>query len=485
MQGFSHARRSPRAALLGVASATLLAVTACSSASSTKGASVDSGSTKGAASGSAEAVPSKGVLTMWTFKLSEVSALNAVAAAWSKTSGYTVKVTAFQPEPYNTKVSAAVKTHTLPDILSVNSQGLEWSYAEAGVLQDITTQFTPSWQSRFLPGVVSSTTLTADRIKNSGTDPTTTLKNLTPDHFYAVPYLAGTPGVVFARKSAMQAAGLDPTPPSTWEQWVSDIKATTKADPASGGVVTGLKNPATGYMWLYRPMSFAYLGSDAFYGREGVNHTPDWNSPQSKHTLDLYDQLTPLWTPGVLNLDIDPADQTFAQGKAAWDVGGTFTLSSLQAFGGDPSDYMAFPVPAPQGGALSKLEYQASPLISGGVTTSSKHTAQALSFLDFLTSQTGAAIFAKTANDLPATALPASSDESPLLRQLLDLLAPEASPSVFSPNDFSADPAAGNSPVVMNAANAINQLVAKTKSASQVADQLASMFQQAWTAAKK
>ena len=102
------------------------------------------------------------------------------------------------------------------------------------------------------------------------------------------------------------------------------MKKTVASDAAGGGLVTGLQVPETGYYWLYRPMSYAYLGKDAFYGRQGKDADPSWDSTDSVKTLSLFDQLTPLWSPGVLALGIDQADQAFAANKAAWDVGGTF-----------------------------------------------------------------------------------------------------------------------------------------------------------------
>ncbi len=38
-----------------------------------------------------------------------------------------------------------------------------------------------------------------------------------------------------------------------------------------------------------------------------------------------------LWMPGVLQTNIDPADVAFSQGKAAFDIGGTYTLGFLLA----------------------------------------------------------------------------------------------------------------------------------------------------------
>ncbi len=423
-------------------------------------------------------------LTVWTFKQSEVTALEAVGAEWTKTSGMPVKVSVYTPDDtYTTKIQSAAQSNSLPDILSVHSQGQDWTLAQAGIIQDLGGDFDSQWQGSFLPGVIEGMDLTQDRIDNSGDDPATTLKSLEAGHFYSVPYLAGTPGVVFSRTSMLEAAGVDTsTPPATWGAWVAAMKKTVAADPQNGGLVTGLQVPETGLFWLYRPMSYAYLGADAFYGRESEAADPKWNSADSQKTIDLYDELTPLWAPGVLALGIDEADQAFASGKAAWDVGGTFTLSSLTAFGLSANEVQVFPVPAAEGGKISQLAYQASPLIGASITSTTTHKAEALDFIKYLTSAEGAATFAKVAVDLPATTIPADQLTDPLLQQLVGLIATSGgSTDAFAPNDFSATPAGT---ILHDAAVTLTERVAGTKNATQVADDLTAQYSAAWTALK-
>ncbi|MCK2034937.1 extracellular solute-binding protein [Microbacterium sp. SSW1-49] len=435
--------------------------------------------TLAACSGQTESGGDAEALTVWTFKQSQVAALEAAGEAWTEESGRPVEVSVYTPDDaYLTKVQAAAKSKTLPDIISVHSQGEEWKLAQAGIIQDLTDDFDADWQSDFLPGVVEATQLTDEAIKNSGTDPATTLQDLEPGNLYAVPYLAGTPGVVFSNKKLLAAAGVDPeTPPSTWEEWIAAIEKTKAHDSESGSVVTGLQVPQTGYFWLYRPLAYAYLGADDFTSRQGETQDPAWTSAKSVETLDLYDQLTPLWAPGVLGLGIDQADQAFASGAAAWDVGGTFTLSSLSTFGLDTEDVSVFAVPPSEKGELDTISYQASPLVSGAISSTTTKKEDALSFLKFLTSDEGATIFAQEANDLPATAIPVESLTSPLLQQLVGLVTPVDGVEPFNPNDFSADPGGD----VANAtAVELAKLPAKSATTEQVAASLAEIYANAW-----
>lgn len=420
-------------------------------------------------------------LTIWTFKQSQVAALEAVGEEWTKTSGTPVEVSVYTPDDtYNTKIKSAAKSKTLPDIVSTHSQGEDWQLAQAGIIQDLTDDFDTSWQDSFLPGVMAGMELTQERIDNSGDDPTTTIKDLTAGHYYSVPYLAGTPGVIFARTSMLDAAGVNTdAAPATWQEWVAAMEKTVAADPDNGGLVTGMQVPETAYFWLYRPMSYAYLGPDAFYGRQSEAADPAWNSPESIETLDLYDQLTELWSPGVLALGIDQADQAFASGKAAWDVGGTFTLSSLTTFGLSADDVQVFPVPAAEGGEIEQITYQASPLIGASITSTTTKKEKALDFIKFLTGTDGAKIFAQEALDLPATSIPVEELTDPLLQQLVGLISTDTAGDAFAPNDFSADPAGtiGNETAV-----ALSGLVAGTATVPEVADDLTAKYQAAWEA---
>ena len=453
----------------------LVSLAACGSdSSSSDGTSVSSTDT-----GAEEELDE---ITMWTFKQSHVEALEAVGEKCSATTGVTVAVEAYTPDDaYATKVRSANQTGDLPDIVSAHSGGEEWQFAQAGILTDITEGFDETSQSNIIPSVLKSATLSQETIDGSAADPANSLEDLVAGNWYAAPYLAGTPGVVFARKSILEAAGVDTeTPPATWEEWIAAIQQTHEADDSTGGIVTGLKVPETGYFWLYRPMAYGYLGSDAFYSRQGENPDPAWDATASVESLELYDQLTPYWRPGVLNLAIDEADVAFAQGKAAWDVGGTFTLPFLSQQGVDPDDVMVFPIPMSEAGELTDVSFAASPLISAGVTSTSEHPEESLAFIKCLTSPDGAALFAQVAQDVPATELGELAIDDPLVQQLLGVVG--SGDDAFEINDFSADPGAGTTGIPSATAGELVKLVADQTSPEDLGATLAALYADAWAA---
>lgn len=423
-------------------------------------------------------------LTMWTFKQSHVAGLRAAARAFKQKTGTTVNVEVTTPqEAYITKLQAAARTKDLPDLLTVGSTDEAFKYAAAGILQDATDHFDASMQQAMLPGIADASKLSQLAIDNSKADPQNSLEHLTAGHWYGIPYVAGASGIVIGRKPALDAAAVDAGKASgSWEGLVQAVKATHAKSASHGGIVTGMQIPETAYQWLYRPMSFYLLGKQGFLGRQGKQQTPSWTSPESIRTFRLYDEFSPYWAPGVLSLGIDQADQAFAQGKAAWDVGGTYTLPFLLQQGVKPKDLVMFPVPAAAGSKISKAQLAATPILSSGVTTQSKHPQQAFAFAKFLATGEGAKIFARTATEVPASS--AAADElasNALLGPVLSALK-QSSGDAFNGDDFSADPT-GNPPIKHVSAVALAKLVSGKSTPEQVAQEFADAYKQAWSRA--
>jgi multiple sugar transport system substrate-binding protein len=361
-------------------------------------------------------------LTMWTFKQPHVKALQDAAAAFTKKTGITVDITAYTPEAtYASKVQSAAATHSLPDVLEVHSAGEDFTFGAAGLLTDLATDVDASWKSRFLSGTADSGLVT-QQIYQASQNSKSTHYGIKTGQLFSVPFTAGAFGVVYANKAKLQAAGLDPASiPKTWQDLVSWFKATNTKDPAQGGVTLGLSDGSTGLDWLMEPLAYSYLGKAKYEALFGKDRAQDWGSPNGQAVLDLYNQITPYWSPGDQTLSIDNADLAFAQGKSAFDIGGTFTESSLQQDGMDPGNIVAFAVPAAAGGALGSA-FKLAPIALTGLAMSSqtKNSSAALQWMNFLTSESAAGAFAQTAFDLPAVNLGANAgkDVGPYLSSL-------------------------------------------------------------------
>lgn len=358
----------------------------------------------GGSSGSGDAKS----LTMWTFKQSHVAALKNAAAEFKKQTGITVTVQAYGPDDaYTTKVQAAAKTHDLPDVLEVHSDGEDLALGATGIARDISKEVGSDWSGLYQKGVQTSGTVTPAKYKES-LPADSKSHGVTEGQRFSVPLTSGTFGIVMGNKKALAAAGIT-KPPASYEEFLADLRATTAKDPKNGGVSLGLKVKATGLTWVLQPLAFGELGTDKYHALFGKDASGDFSSPNGQKVLGQYAQLQPYWMPGTQSLDIDAADQAFAQGKSAWDIGGTFTLAFLEQNGMNPDDVMAFGIPGPQGGAVPKPAL--GPLALTGLTVSatSSHPENAEKWMKFLAQPSVASKFAKDATEVPSTELGADA----------------------------------------------------------------------------
>ncbi len=226
-----------------------------------------------------------------------------------------------------------------------------------------------------------------------------------------MPYLAGQAWFVFANKEILKEAGLDPDKaPATAEEWIEMMK-TIKTKTGKPGLVTGVQNPDVLHFWLFNPLLMMSCGLEVY---DAIwNGRDSFANPCAMKVLNWMNELATndLWTPDILQTNIDPADVAFSQGKAAFDLGGTYTLGFLLSQGMKAENILSFAIPAPTGGEYEKLELSAFPLIDAMVTKNSKHQKTALEFLRFLTSPDQMALFAKTTGDFPAVKVPVDPEK--------------------------------------------------------------------------
>ncbi|MFC4035004.1 ABC transporter substrate-binding protein [Streptomyces polygonati] len=347
-------------------------------------------------------------LDMWTFKQSHVTALRNAAAQFKKQTGITVKIEAYGPDDaYTTKVQAAAKTHDLPDVLEVHSDGEDWALGATGIAKDIASDVGADWSGLYQKGVQASGSITDAAYKES-LPADSKSHGVRKGQRFSVPFTSGTFGIVMGNKKMLAAAGIT-QPPSSWEEFISDLKATKAKDGTNGGVSLGLKVRATGLTWVLQPLAFGQLGKEKYQALFGQDPAADFSSPDGLAVLGLYDQMQPYWMPGTQTLDIDAADQAFAQGKSAWDIGGTFTLAFLQQNGMNPDDVLAFGLPGPQGGAVPKPALGPLALTGLTIASTSKHADNAEKWMKFLAQPSVASQFAKDATEVPATELGADA----------------------------------------------------------------------------
>ncbi|MDH2424902.1 extracellular solute-binding protein [Sphaerisporangium sp. TRM90804] len=347
-------------------------------------------------------------LEMWTFKRTHLDALKQAAREFQRQTGVAVDVQAVTPDDaFTAKVQSAAQTRSLPDVLEVHAGGEDFRIGGAGLLADLAGDFPAAALGRFLGDTPRAGLVTEERKRQ-----VKELKDAEMGSLFSIPFTAGTFGIVYAHREKLEAAGLDPAvPPKTWQEFIRYLKATTGADPRRGGLALGLKVSQVGFNWIYSQLAFAHLGKERYQRLFARGAAQGFASPDGAETLALYGELTPYWMPGTTALGIDEADVAFAQGKAAFNVGGTFTLAFLAQNGVKPGDLISFPIPPPDGAKVADLRLAPLALTGLSVTSTSGDRAAAVKWVDFLTSPAGAGIFAKAALDLPATDLGADAEK--------------------------------------------------------------------------
>jgi multiple sugar transport system substrate-binding protein len=347
-------------------------------------------------------------LEMWTFKQAHVEPLKAAAAEFKKQTGITVNITAYTPDDtFKSKLQTSAQSSDLADVFEVHAAGEDFVLGGSGILADLASSVDSQWHGQFVEGVADAGKVDEARYQRS-------LKPEAPDagiktgQLFSVPFTIGTFGVIYASKSKLEAAGLDPTtPPKTWAEFISWLEATHAKDPQNGGLTVGLKSPTTGLNWLLEPLAYGYLGKDGYQALFAKDKAKAFGSPNGQKVLELYDQLTPYWMSGTQTLSIDDADRAFAQGKAAFDLGGTFTLAAVKSGGMDPSDVVYFGVPPAEGGKSTELGLAPLALTGLAISAQTAKNDSAVKWLKFLTTPEQAAKFAQASLDLPGTQLDA------------------------------------------------------------------------------
>ncbi|MFG2596673.1 ABC transporter substrate-binding protein [Streptomyces sp. NPDC048462] len=360
-------------------------------------------------------------LTMWTFKQSHVKALDAAAAAFTAQTGTKLAIQAITPDDaFLTKVQAAARTNDLPDVIEVHANGDDLSFGGAGLLEDLAGAVGRSWLDTYLPQVRKDGAVTAAQYRDSLTEGSKTM-GVKEGQRFSVPLTVGTFGIVYADRRRLASAGVT-EPPATWEQFIDTLAAVHRTDPKRGGITIGVQQPSTALEWLMQPMAFGMLGKERFQALFGSDPSKGFASADGQRVLTEYGRVTPYWMPGTAAKSIDDADLSFAQGKSAFLVGGTFTLAFLAANGADPANIMTFPVPPPARAAIPGMQLSPFALTGLSVTRTSRRKDEAMAWLRFLSKPDVAADFGRAALDVPPNLLTGADREAvgPLLTTMLD-----------------------------------------------------------------
>jgi len=262
----------------------------------------------------------------------------------------------------STKILAATVSGKGPDVLNFGNTNA-WTFGKTGaLLQWSDTQLNQvGGTSRFIPTVLSA----------AGTGPFTSLP------LYSQAY------GLFYNKAMFAKAGL--TPPTTWQDLLSDAKKLTNPATQTYGLALQGASVSEG-------MHFEYI----FARQNGGSPFNAQNQPTFTTTanVDAIKQYLDLMSSGLVNpSDAQQSNGTqqtteFAHNKAGMIMVQNGTINALASLGMTPSQYGVVPIPAP------------SPLPSGGkdlasfvagtniaIFKNTPHLDAAIKFVNFMTSK--------------------------------------------------------------------------------------------------
>ncbi len=196
--------------------------------------------------------------------------------------------------------------------------------------------------------------------------------------FYGAP-IDFNPLMMYYNKDLFRKAGLNPNkPPTTWSQWIVDIKKLTKhgAGQDQYGIALGVHDTIPNW-----PILMWGAGGDVI-----MNGKPSLDNSKTIKALTMWSNLVKNEKVSPLNLAGADADKLFQTGKAATEITGPWaTAGYTQA----KVNYDVAPVPA---GAAGPVTLADSNLMM--INAKTKNSAAAIQFMQFWNSKSSQTYFA-------------------------------------------------------------------------------------------
>ena len=368
-------------------------------------------------------------LTMWTWKVAYLPGFEAAAKLYEEKTGIKVKIETFtSDDTYRQKIQAAANSKTLPDIIhywSTNRNSLENSILE------LSDKVSDDMLGKYFVSAMDSIRVSQMQVDNwaASKEATSVQKGLKAGDFYGLPLDIGGFFTFYGNKKLIEQAGLKVAAPQTWEDFVTMIE-TVQKETSVPGLVFGAKLAGLWENWAGSALQIMLNGPEGYIAL--LERSAQMNDPKNIKVAGAIGTLAEkgLLMPDILSTDINGADQAFASGKAAFDLGGSFTMSTLLALGMNSEDIITFPIPPLAGSKIKKWVTDPFTLTMMSVNKDSKNTDEALDFIKFITADADAAIaFSNGAYSVSALKIGARSAElSPALKAMQQSFATEPGP---------------------------------------------------------
>ncbi|QYM78645.1 extracellular solute-binding protein [Horticoccus luteus] len=242
------------------------------------------------------------------------------------------------------------------------------------------------------------------------------------NHYYAITVTSHIPRLVYNRAMLKTITGAE-TPPADYRAFLALCATTKRYAQTHGLTLSPLAMSKDSYAFvMYAIMSCELTGlaerldfdhrlriTDLEAAGDYLRGDWSYNTPDVVAALHLLRELGDVSTPGFLQRTRDAALADFVNGRALMAVVPSWDASSLLQM--CPFAIGAFRYPHPREddpvyGRFTRGPFSEGPVLTGMgfyLNRTTKHRAEALDFLRFLTSQEGATLFTNISNWQPAT----------------------------------------------------------------------------------
>ena len=321
-------------------------------------------------------------LSFWSWRPEDTAFWTAQTAKFQAATGITVKFTPYVATDYNATLATALTAGKGPDVMQIRAYGGMSALSDAGNFAPLTTKDVPML-AKMAPGTLAGAHGYKDKRQ------------------FGIPYSTSVLGV-FYNPEILAKAGVAANP-TTWASLLSAMDRVKRAGYTALSVGTGY---APGLEQMWAAIAPAFYGGNAFYDSIVAGDT-NFNDPAFVRSLKAETELYPYMPAGASGLDYNTQRALFANGKAAFYIGGSYEISYFRSL--NPTAPIGwFPAPAATQGGQRYVTNWADGAFAMNAKT--PHKAEALKFLNFIASKATMQAGADTLGWIPPVAGIVSTD---------------------------------------------------------------------------
>lgn len=306
-----------------------------------------------------------------------------------------IEITVLENEAFKSKLVTSMQSGDPPDLFQSWGGGVLKQYADAGLVQDLTSALAGGWGDTFQPAPLG--------LYKVG------------DKNYGVPWEAGMVGFWY-NKSLFEKAKID-TPPATWTELLDDVKKLKDAG-VTPIALAGRDEWPGAFWWEY--LATRVGGSEAF--SKAYDRTGSFSDPAFVQAGTLLKQLVDLepFQTGFLGATYPDQQAIMANGKAAMELMGQWAPGADRAVATDVKSYNDnlgfFPFPSVDGGAGKPTDVLGG---ADGFAIGKNAPAETIDFVKYLTSvETQSAMAAANTAVLPVVKGAENSLTDPIMKDV-------------------------------------------------------------------